>query len=80
MSQTLCKRCDFLPSTRWLHAGGGLSSPNNIHQCADRASSRSETNRKCLSHSPDLACDHTCRRCRAGVLAKIEISAIIKST
>ena len=61
-----------------LHAGGGLSSLNSIHQCAAGTFIRSEHQPKCLSHSPDLACDHICRRRRAGVLAKIGISAIIK--
>jgi hypothetical protein len=65
---------------RWLHAGGDLAQPNSIHQCADRASPRSKTNRKCLSHSSHLACDHTCRWRRAGVLPISEIDANIKST
>jgi len=80
MSQTLCKRCDFLPSTRWLHAGGGLSSPNNIHQCADRASPRSETNEKLpiALARPRLRPHLQAASCwRPG---QIEISAIIKST
>ena len=80
MSQTPCKRCGFPLPMRWLHAGGGLSSLNSIHQCAAGTFIRSEHQPKCLSHSPDLACDHICRRRRAGVLAKIGISAIIKST
>ena len=80
MSQTPCKRCGVPLPTRWPRAGGDLAQPNGIHQCADRALMRSEHQPKCLSHSSVLACDHTCRWRRAGVLAKIEISAIIKST
>ena len=80
MSQTLCNRRDFLPSMRRLYASGDLAQPNSIRQCADRASPRSETNQKCLLHSPDLACDHTSRSPCAGVLPTIEIGANIKST
>ena len=80
MIKTSCERRSFPASMRWLHAGGDLSSLNSIHQCAAGTFIRSEHQPKCLSHSPDLACDHICRRRRAGVLAKIGISAIIKST
>ena len=80
MSQTSCKRRGFPIPMRWLHTGGDLSRPNHIYPYTDRTLIRSEHQPKCLSHSPDLACDHICRRCRAGVLAKIGISAIIKST
>ena len=54
MSQTSCERCGFPVPMRWLHAGGDLSRPNHIHQCADRPLMRSERPPKCLLHSPDL--------------------------
>src|SRR5215467_14065423 len=34
----------------WLNAGGNLSRPNSIDQCAARASIRSEQPPKCLLH------------------------------
>jgi hypothetical protein len=80
MSQTSCERCGFPVPMRWLDAGGDLSRPNGIHQAADRALMPSEHSPKCLPHSPDLPCDHTCRWPRAGVLPIIEIGANIKST
>jgi hypothetical protein len=44
---------------RRLHAGGDLSRPNHIHQCADRALMRSKHPPKCLlalpaSHAADM--------------------------
>jgi hypothetical protein len=80
MSQTSCERRGFPGPMRRLHAGGDLSRPNSIHQCTDRTSTRSERPPKGLLHSPDLACDQTCRWRRAGVPPIIEISANIKST
>lgn len=78
MSQTCCKRCGFPGPMRWLNAGGDLSRPNSIHQCADCALMRSERPPKCLLHSPDIASVHTCRCRQAGVPPIIEIGANIK--
>ena len=80
MSQTSYERCGFPVPMRWLDAGGDLPRPNGIHQAANRALMPSEHSPKCLPHSPDLPCDHTCRWPRAGVLPIIEIGASIKST
>ena len=51
MSQTFCERCRFPAPMRWLNAGGGRSRPNSIHQCVDRALTRSEHPSKCLLHA-----------------------------
>src|SRR5262249_5875392 len=42
MSQMPCNRCGFPVMMRWLNAGGDLSRPNSIDQCATRALIRSE--------------------------------------
>ncbi|MGY4289724.1 hypothetical protein ACVWXO_008990 [Bradyrhizobium sp. LM2.7] len=36
MSQTPCKRCDYLLPICWSRAGGDLAQPNGIRQRADR--------------------------------------------
>jgi hypothetical protein len=54
MSQTACKRCGFPLPIRWRRAGGDLAQPNGIHQCADRASIRSQHPPKCLMQPADL--------------------------
>src|SRR5215467_13774279 len=77
ISQSSWKRCGFPAPTRWLNAGGNLTRTNRIHQTVDHALTRSEHPSKCLSHSPDLPCDHPCRWPRAGVLPIIEIGANI---
>ena len=79
MSQTFCERCGFPVPMRWLHAGGDLSRPNHVHQCAERSLMRSEPPPRCLLHSPDLACVQTCRSHPASVASTIELGADIKS-
>ena len=80
MSQTSYERCGFPIPMRWLHAGGALSPPYSIHQCAHRALMRSENPPKCLRHSPDLAYAQICRWHRPGVPSIINIGAGIKSS
>jgi hypothetical protein len=80
MSQTPCKRCRFPPPIRWPRAGGDLTQPNGIHQCADRASMCSENPPKCLQHSPDLAYVRIRRWHRPAVPSIIDIGAGIKSS
>ena len=77
MSPTNCER--FLVPMRWLHAGGDLSRPNQIHQCADRVLMRSERSPRCPLHSPGLPSLQTCGWRRASVPPTIELSADIKS-
>jgi len=79
MSQTYCERCGFPGPMRWLHAGGDLSRPNSIHQCADRALMRSDQPPKCLLHSADLLSVQKRRSNPAGITSIIEIGASIKS-
>ena len=79
MSQTLCKRCGFLPPVRRPHASGDLSRPNHIYQCTDRTLIRSEHQPKCLLHSPDHAYVQICSWRRPGVPPIIDIGAGFKS-
>jgi hypothetical protein len=79
MSQTPCKRCGFPLPIRWPRAGGDLSRPNSIHQCADRALIRSEHPPNGVLHSPNGACKSARRRRRAGIPSIIGIGANIKS-
>ena len=80
MSQTPCKRCRSPLPIHWPRAGGDLTQPNGIHQCADRALMHSENPLKCLRHSPDLAYLQICRWHRPGVPSIINIGAGIKSS
>jgi len=77
MRQTYCER--FLVPMRWLHAGGDLSRPNQVDQCADRVLMRSERSPRCPLHSPGLPSLQTCGWRRASVPPTIELSADIKS-
>ena len=79
MSQTSCKRGGFPVPMHWLHAGGNLSRPNSIHQCADRALMRSEHPPKCLLHPADLPYLQTRRSNPVSVTSIIELGAGIKS-
>jgi hypothetical protein len=79
MSQTSGKRCSFPVPMRWLHAGGDLSRPNRIHQCADRPLMRSEHPPKCLLRSAELPYLQTRRSNPVSVTSIIELGAGIKS-
>jgi hypothetical protein len=79
MTKTSCERYSFPGPMRWLRAGGDLSQPNGIHQCADRASMRSEQPPKCLLRSADLLSVQTRRSNAVGITSPIEIGANIKS-
>ena len=79
MSQTTCKRCGFPVPLRWLHAGGNLSPPHSIHQCAQRASVRSKRSPKRPLHSPELPYLQTPRPNSASVTSIIKVGADIKS-
>ena len=80
MSQTPCKRCRFPLPIRWPRAGGDLAQPNDIHQCADRALTRSEHPPKGLLHPVDLPYLHTKRSNPVSVTSIIELRARIKSS
>jgi hypothetical protein len=79
MSQTSYQRCGFPIPMRWLHAGGALSPPYSIHQCAHRASVRSERSPKRLLHSPELPDLQTRRPNSASATSIIKVGAAIKS-
>ena len=79
MSQTSWKRCGFPVPIRWLHAGGDLSRSNSIHQCVDRALTRSEHPSKCLLHSAHLPYMQTRRSNPVSIPPIIEPGASIKS-
>jgi len=79
MSQTLCKRCGFLPPMRRPHASGDLAHPNRIHQCTDHVSLRSEHPPKALSHSADLPYNHTRTSHPVSVRPIIKLGAGIKN-
>jgi hypothetical protein len=79
MSQTLCKRCGFLPPMRRPHASGDLAHPNRIHQCTDRVSMRSEHQPKCLLHSHKLAYVQIGSWRHPGIPPILDIGAGIKS-
>jgi hypothetical protein len=79
MSQTLCKRCGFLPPMRRPHASGDLAHPNRIHQCTDRALMRSEHQPKCLLHSHKLAYVQIGSWRHPGIPPILDIGAGIKS-
>jgi hypothetical protein len=79
MSQTRCDRSDLLVLMRWLGAGGSLSRPNDVDQCADRPVIRPESLSKYPGHSPDLPCVQTCRSRRAGPPPTIDLGTHIKS-
>jgi hypothetical protein len=52
----------FTLQMRRLHASGDLSPSNHIHQCMDRALTRSKHPPKCLLHSAGLPCGRHERR------------------
>jgi hypothetical protein len=79
MSQTSGKDCGLPGPMRWLHAGGDLSRPNSIHQCADRALMRFEHPPKRLLHSADLPYVQTRRSNPVRLTSIIELGAGIKS-
>ena len=79
MSQSSCNRCGLPGPMRWLHAGGDLSRPNSIYQCADRALMRSEHPPKCLLHPADLPYLQTRSSNPVSVTSIIELGAGIKS-
>jgi hypothetical protein len=79
MSQTSCERCGFPIPMRWRHAGGALSPPYSFHQCAHRASVRSERSPKRLLHSPELPSLQTRRPNAASATSIITVSPGIKS-
>ena len=78
MSQTYCERCGFLGPMRWPHAGGDLSRPDQVDQCAERPLMRSERSPRCPLHSPGLPCLQTCGWRRASIPPTIELGADIK--
>jgi hypothetical protein len=80
MSQTSCERCGFPIPMRWLHAGGALSPPYNIHQCTHRASVRSKRSPKRLLHSPELPYLQTRRPNSASATSITKVGAAIKSS
>ena len=80
MSQTSCERCGFPIPMRWLHAGGALSPPYNIHQCAHRAAVRPKRSPKRLLHSPELPYLQTRRPNSASATSIIKVGAGIKSS
>jgi hypothetical protein len=79
MSQTSCKDCGLPGPLRGLHAGGDLSRPNSIHQCADPALMRFEHPPKRLLHSADLPYVQTRRSNPVTLKSIIELGAGIKS-
>ena len=79
MSQTSCECCGFPIPMRWLHAGGALSPPYNIHQCAHRALSHSEHPSKSPLHIAHLPYMQTRRSNPISVPPIIEPGASIKS-
>jgi hypothetical protein len=79
MSQTSGKDCGLPGPMRWLHAGGDLSRPNSIHQCADRALRRFEHPPKRLLHSADLPYVQTRKSNPVRLTSIIELGAGIKS-
>jgi hypothetical protein len=80
MSHATCKRCGFPILMRWLHAGGALSPPSSIHQCAHRASVRSERSPKRLLHFPEFPYVQTRRPNSASATSIIKVRAGIKSS
>ena len=80
MSQTPCKRCHFPLPIRWPRASGDLAQPNGVHQCADRALTRSEHPPKGLLHPVDLPYLQTHRSYPVSVTSIIELGARIKSS
>ena len=79
MSQTPCKRCDYLLPICWSRAGGDLAQPNGIRQRADGPSIRSKRPPKLLPHSPDLACAQISSWHQANITHVIDIGTNIKS-
>ena len=78
MSQTSCERCGFPIPMRWLHARGDLAQPSGIHQCAHRASVRSERSPKRLLYFPELPSLQTPRRNSTSATSFIKLGARIK--
>ena len=78
MSQTPCDRSDLLVPMRWFGAGGSLSRPDDVDQCADRPVMSRESLSKYPGHSPDLPCVQICRWRRAGVPPTIDLGTHIK--
>jgi hypothetical protein len=79
MTKTSCERFCLPGPMRWLHAGGDLAQPSGIHQCAHRASLRSERPPKSLMHSPELPYVRTRSSNPVAVTSIIELGAGIKS-
>jgi hypothetical protein len=79
MTNTACNPCSFPDPMCRLHAGSDLAQPNGLHQCADRASMRSEQPPKCLLGPADLLFVQTRRSNPAGITSIIKIGANIKS-
>jgi hypothetical protein len=79
MSQTSYERCGFPIPMRWLHAGGALSPPYSIHQCADRVLVSFEHPPKYLMHAADVPYVQTRRSNPASVTPIIEPGTDIKS-
>jgi len=75
MSQTFCERCSFAAPIRWLHAGGDLTQPSGIHQCAHRAWVRSQRPPKSLLRSPELPYVQTRRPNSANATSFITVGA-----
>jgi len=80
MSQVPCKRCRFPLPIRWPRADGDLTQPNAIHQCADRALTRSEHPPKGLLHPVDLPYLQTHRSNPVSVTSITKLGARIKSS
>jgi hypothetical protein len=79
MTNTAANPCSFPGPMCRLRAGSDLAQPNGIHQCADRASMRSEQPPKCLLGPADLLFVQTRRSNPAGITSIIKIGANIKS-
>ena len=80
MTKRSCERCCFPIPMHWPRAGGDLAQPNDIHQCADRALTRSEHPPKGLLHPVDLPYLQTHRSNPLSVTPTIELGARIKSS
>ena len=79
MSQSSWKRCGFPVPIRWLHAGCDHSRSNSIHQCVDRALTRSEHPSKSRLHTAHLPYMQTRRSNPVSIPPIIEPGASIKS-
>ena len=79
MSRVPGNNCRFPVAMRWLHTGGNLARPDNIHHRTDRALMRSEHPPKCPLHPAELPYVQTRRSNPAKLTAIIELGAGIKS-